>query len=72
MLLIYDHENVLHITNEKGLRWNYDKADKPQFTFDYDYLFYIKEDNLYEIEINDSTKIMSDEQSRNRRIYKST
>lgn len=62
MLLIYDHENVLHITNEKGLRWNYDKADKPQFTFDYDYLFYIKEDNLYEIEINDSTKIMSDEQ----------
>lgn len=62
MLLIYDHENVLHITNEKGLRWNYDKADKPQFTFDYDYLFYIKEDSLYEIEINDSTKIMSDEQ----------
>lgn len=62
MLLIYDHENVLHITNEKGLRWNYDKADKPQFTFDYDYLFYIKEDNLYEIEINDSTEIMSDEQ----------
>ena len=62
MLLIYDHENVLHITNEKGLRWNYDKADKPQFTFDYDYLFYIEEDNLYEIEINDSTEIMSDEQ----------
>ena len=40
MLLVYDHENVLHITNDKGLRWNYDKTDKPQFTFDYDYLFY--------------------------------
>ena len=28
MLLIYDHDNVLHITNERGLRWNYDKADE--------------------------------------------
>ena len=31
MLLVYDHDNVLHITNERGLRWNYDKADKPSF-----------------------------------------
>ena len=33
MLLVYDHENVLHITNEKGLRWNYEKTQKPQFLF---------------------------------------
>ena len=43
MLLVYDHENVLHITNEKGLRWNYEKTQKPQFLFDYEYLFYIGE-----------------------------
>ena len=28
MLLVYDHNNVLHITNDKGLRWNYDKETK--------------------------------------------
>ena len=22
MLLIYDHDNILHLTSEKGLRWN--------------------------------------------------
>ena len=40
MLLVYDDDNVLHITNEKGLRWNYSKTQKPQFSFDYDSLFY--------------------------------
>ena len=62
MLLVYDHDNVLHITNEKGLRWNYDKADKPQFSFDYDFLFYIEQDNLFEIELGDDTSIITDEQ----------
>ncbi len=62
MLLIYDHDNVLHITNERGLRWNYDKADKPQFSFDYDYLFYIEQDDLFEIELNDDTSEITDEQ----------
>ena len=40
MLLVYDDENVLHITNDNGLRWNYEKTQKPQFSFDYDTLFY--------------------------------
>tara|TARA_B100001248_G_scaffold15187_1_gene10136 strand:+ start:1525 stop:2163 length:639 start_codon:yes stop_codon:yes gene_type:complete len=40
MLLVYDDNNVLHITNERGLRWNYEKTQKPQFGFDYDNLFY--------------------------------
>ena len=40
MLLVYDSDNVLHITNDKGLRWNYDKTQKPQFGFEYDNLFY--------------------------------
>ena len=40
MLLVYDLDNVLHITNDKGLRWNYDKTQKPQFGFEYDSLFY--------------------------------
>ena len=40
MLLVYDSDNVLHITNEKGLRWNYEKTQKPQFGFEYDLLFY--------------------------------
>lgn len=62
MLLIYDHDNVLHITNEKGLRWNYDKADKPQFSFDYDFLFYIEQDELFEIELGEETSIITDEQ----------
>ena len=62
MLLIYDHDNVLHITNERGLRWNYDKADKPQFSFDYDFLFYIEQDELFEIELGDETSIMTEEQ----------
>ena len=62
MLLIYDHDNVLHITNDKGLRWNYDKADKPQFSFDYDYLFYIEQDDCFEIELGDETSIITDEQ----------
>ena len=62
MLLIYDHDNVLHITNDRGLRWNYDKADKPQFSFDYDFLFYIEQDNLFEIELGDDTSIITDEQ----------
>ena len=62
MLLIYDHDNVLHITNEKGLRWNYDKADKPQFSFDYDYLFYIEQDACFEIELGENTSEITDEQ----------
>ena len=62
MLLIYDHDNVLHLTSEKGLRWNYDKADKPQFSFDYDYVFFIPHEEMFEIELGDDTIIMSDEQ----------
>ena len=48
MLLVYDLDNVLHITNDKGLRWNYDKTQKPQFGFEYDSLFY----NPFEEETN--------------------
>ena len=61
MLLIYDHENVLHITNEKGLRWEYDKTDKPQFSFEYDYLFYIPHDDMFEIELGDETINLTEE-----------
>jgi hypothetical protein len=62
MLLIYDHDNVLHITNERGLRWNYDKADKPQFSFDYDFLFFISHEDMYEIELGDDSLEITDEQ----------
>ena len=55
MLLVYDSDNVLHITNDKGLRWNYDKTQKPQFGFEYDNLFY----NPFEEETN---YILNDEE----------
>ena len=55
MLLVYDLDNVLHITNDKGLRWNYDKTQKPQFGFEYDSLFY----NPFEEETN---YILNDEE----------
>ena len=61
MLLVYDHDNVLHITNERGLRWNYDKADKPSFGFDYDFLFYVPHDNSYEYELNRKVEKLSEE-----------
>ena len=61
MLLVYDHDNVLHITNEKGLRWNYDRADKPQFGFDYDYLFYVPVDDTYEFELNGEKEPLNQE-----------
>tara|TARA_B100000965_G_scaffold403778_1_gene432788 strand:- start:778 stop:1410 length:633 start_codon:yes stop_codon:yes gene_type:complete len=61
MLLVYDHDNVLHITNEKGLRWNYDRADKPQFGFDYDYLFYVPVDDTYEFELNGEKEPLNEE-----------
>jgi len=61
MLLVYDHDNVLHITNEKGLRWNYDRADKPQFGFDYDHLFFVPHDDMFEFELNGETEPMNDE-----------
>ena len=61
MILVYDHNNVLHLTNERGLRWNYDRADKPQFSFDYDFLFYIPQDNVLEIELNEEKISLSDE-----------
>ena len=61
MLLVYDTDNVLHITNDKGLRWNYDKTQKPQFGFEYDTLFF----NPYEDErifiLNDEEHSLSDE-----------
>ena len=61
MLLVYDTDNVLHITNDKGLRWNYDKTQKPQFGFEYDTLFF----NPYEDErifiLNDEEHLLSDE-----------
>ena len=61
MLLVYDTENVLHITNDKGLRWNYDKTQKPQFGFEYDTLFF----NPYEDErifiLNEEEISLSDE-----------
>tara|TARA_B100000965_G_C19503116_1_gene718377 strand:+ start:268 stop:909 length:642 start_codon:yes stop_codon:yes gene_type:complete len=61
MLLVYDHDNVLHITNEKGLRWNYDRADKPQFGFDYDHLFFVPHDDLFEFELNGETEPLNEE-----------
>ena len=61
MLLVYDHDNVLHITNEKGLRWNYDKTDKPSFGFDFDYLFYVPHEGLFEFELNGKTEPMNKE-----------
>ena len=62
MLLVYDHDNVLHVTNEKGLRWNYDRADKPQFGFDYDHLFFIPHDDMFEFEINGEKEILGKEE----------
>lgn len=61
MLLVYDHDNVLHITNDKGLRWNYDKADKPSFGFDYDFLFYVPIDDLFEFELNGESEPLNEE-----------
>ena len=60
MLLVYDHDNVLHITNERGLRWNYDKADKPSFGFDYDFIFYVPFDDSFEYELNRKVEKLSE------------
>ena len=50
MLLVYDDQNVLHLRDERGLRWNYDRADAPDLCFDYDYLFYAPpEDEFFEL-----------------------
>ena len=61
MLLVYDDNNVLHITNEKGLRWNYEKTQKPQFSFDYDALFYCPFDNQTDYVLNEETLPLSEE-----------
>ena len=61
MLLVYDHDNVLHITNDKGLRWNYEKTQKPQFSFDYDVLFYCPFDNQTDYVLNEETLSLSEE-----------
>ena len=61
MLLVYDDENVLHITNDKGLRWNYDKTQKPQFGFEYDCLFYNPFENEQIFILNDEEHLLSDE-----------
>lgn len=61
MLLVYDDNNVLHITNEKGLRWNYEKTQKPQFSFDYDVLFYCPFDNQTDYVLNEETLPLSEE-----------
>ena len=60
MLLVYDHDNVLHITNDKGLRWNYDNPDKPTLGFDYDFLFYIPVD-VAEYELNGESEPLNEE-----------
>ena len=61
MLLVYDDENVLHITNDKGLRWNYKKTQKPQFSFDYDVLFYCPFDDETEYVLNEEKLPLSEE-----------
>ena len=61
MLLVYDTDNVLHITNDKGLRWNYDKTQKPQFGFEYDCLFYNPFENEQMFILNDEEHLLSDE-----------
>ena len=61
MLLVYDDDNVLHITNEKGLRWNYSKTQKPQFSFDYDSLFYCPYQDETDYNLNDEKLPLSDE-----------
>ena len=61
MLLVYDDDNVLHITNEKGLRWNYSKTQKPQFSFDYERLFYCPFQDETDYNLNDEKLPLSDE-----------
>ncbi len=61
MLLVYDDENVLHITNDNGLRWNYQKTQKPQFSFDYDALFYCPFDDETEYVLNGKKEPLSEE-----------
>ena len=61
MLLVYDDENVLHITNDNGLRWNYEKTQKPQFSFDYDTLFYSPFDDETEYVLNEEKLPLSEE-----------
>ena len=61
MLLVYDDENVLHITNDNGLRWNYEKTQKPQFSFDYDTLFYCPFDDETEYFLNEEKLPLSEE-----------
>tara|TARA_B100000424_G_scaffold40702_1_gene27375 strand:+ start:110 stop:739 length:630 start_codon:yes stop_codon:yes gene_type:complete len=58
---VYDDENVLHITNDNGLRWNYQKTQKPQFSFDYDALFYCPFDNETEYVLNGKKEPLSEE-----------
>ena len=40
MLFVYDDNNTLHLRNERGLRWNYERTDRPELGFDYDYIFF--------------------------------
>ena len=61
MLLVYDDDNVLHITNEKGLRWNYSKTQKPQFSFDYDSLFYCPFEGEADYNLNGEKLPLSEE-----------
>ena len=61
MLLVYDADNVLHITNEKGLRWNYEKTQKPQFGFEYDFLFYNPFDDEKHFILNDEEVQLEEE-----------
>lgn len=61
MLLVYDDENVLHITNDNGLRWNYEKTQKPQFSFDYDTLFYCPFNDETEYVLNEEKLPLSEE-----------
>ena len=61
MLLVYDDNNTLHLRNERGLRWSYERTDRPELGFDFDYLFYNPpEDQCYEL--NGEAQPLSQEQ----------
>ncbi len=61
MLFVYDDNNTLHLRNERGLRWNYERTDRPELGFDYDYIFFNPpEDEFYDL--NGESKPLDQEQ----------
>ena len=53
--LIFTEDNNLHITQQNGLRYNYDNVSKPNLGFDFDVIIYDNRDE-YKVVNYDDTK----------------